>query len=259
VLGLTDRKNVQALIGLGKLFEPHDIDEAMRYYQEAMKVAPDDPEPIREYGRALVIQKKPDNAVQLYQDALMRFSKDAELYRLLGQAQRAKGDIEAAIGSLKKSVALAPFVPGTHIDLATCYFVRRDMASAGKEIDTAFKLDPMNYDLYMSVGEMYAVSNDLDKAYMCYRNASFLRKDAPEPQNNVGFILTKQSVNFWRNGQPQIAHDKIKEAEQRFQRAIDLKPDFQSAIKNLATARMVETQVLTRPSPTSRPATAPAK
>jgi len=258
VLRLSGRRNMDALIGLGNIIEKNDLNEAALYYQEAMAALPDRPEPIHQYGPVLVKQKKYDEAIALYQSAMTRFPKDDALYRLLGRVYGAQGKIDLAIDTYKKGIAINPYDSATHVDLATCYFSKKDMKGAIAEIETAAKLDPRNFDMYMTVGEMCALSNDWENAYLYYRIAGFIRPEAAEPSNNVGFVLTRMSIFYWQKGQPQLAKDKLKEALVYFQRAIELKPDFESAKKNLSTAQMIQKQVLSRPPPASQPATGPA-
>ncbi len=262
VLRLTGRKNMDALIGMGKLVEKNDPKDAIRYYAEAMSAAPDRPEPIEEYGTALAKQKKLDESIELFKKAIVRFPSNAIMYRLLGKSQMGKGDLDSAIESLKKSIELDAYDTSNRIVLATCYFAKAkkqianvDVAKqlielAKHEIDAAAKLDPRNFDLYMSIGEMSAMWNDLESASLYYRIASYLKPDNPEASNNVGFVLTAQSLSYWQRGQPQLAKTKVKEAIVYFQRAISLNPDFESAKKNLATAERIQKHVITRPPPT---------
>lgn len=261
VLRLTGRKNMDALLGMGHLLEKNDPNEALKYYEEALADAPGRTEPIEEYGAALVKQRRVDEAIALYQKAITRFPNSSVIYRALGKAQMAKGDLDAAIGSLNKSVELNGSDSASHIALATCYFAKRNMDQARAQIDEAAKLDPRNFDLYMSIGEMSALSDDMENAALYYRFAIILKPTAPEPSNNVGFVLTRQAIQYWQRGQPQLARDKIKEGLVYFQRAINLNPDFESAKKNLATAIAIQKQIITRTpptQPTSQPSLAPA-
>ncbi len=268
VLRLTGRQNMDALIGMGRLVEKNDPSEALRYYEKAVKAAPGRPEPIEEFGPALIKQRRPDDAIKLYNQAIVQFPNNASIYCLLGKAKMVKGDADGAIESLKKSIELNAYEASSHIEIASCYFTKvktqqgnpavakEYMDQVRSHIEKAGALDPRNYDLFLRIGEMSLMINDLESATLYYRIASYIKPEAPEPSNNVGFVLTRQALMYWQRGQPQLAKDKIKEGIVYFKRAISLNPDFESAKKNLATAENIQKNVLTRPPPT-QPASQP--
>jgi len=239
VLRLTGRRNVDALVNLGKIYEkqgkPEDIDEAMRYYQEAMDTAPNRPESYRQIGQVLVKRNKPDEAIAFYQNALKRFPGDAELHRLIGHTFAAQNQTDEAIDSFRKSIAINPYDANTHVELGMALFAKKN-PGAFAEIELAQSLDPRNYQMYMSVGEMFVRLQMWDRAYGCYRTASYLKPEEPEPCNNVGLVATVQGMTFYKKGQVGPGKDKLKEAIVYLKRALQLKPDYESAIKNLKTA-----------------------
>jgi Flp pilus assembly protein TadD len=63
---------------------------------------------------------------------------------------------------------------------------------------------------------------EFHKASLMFASAITLRRDAPEAYNNLGVALAAQ--------------DRFDEAVVQFSRALDLKPDFESAQRNLAEA-----------------------
>jgi tetratricopeptide (TPR) repeat protein len=211
---------------------------------------------VRQYGPLLTKYKQYDKAIDLYERALAAVPEDAKLFQLLGRAQAAKGSVDQAITSYESAIRLNDKAADVHIDLATAYFARKDMKGVIAEIEKAVKLDPKNFDLYMTVGEMCALSNDWDNAALYYRIAAHLRPTAAEPFNNVGFVLTRKAIYDWQHGDAKSAKEKILEAKLQFGHAIQLKPDFESAKKNLTTATLVETKILTKPPPATAPAAA---
>lgn len=80
-------------------------------------------------------------------------------------------------------------------------------------------LDPNNYDLYISLGDIYMAEYDLDKAVKTYCDAINLNPEEYKGYSKVGIAL-------WEK-------DYIEEALVAYHKAVELKPDNEFAQNNL--------------------------
>jgi tetratricopeptide (TPR) repeat protein len=247
-------RNLEAKIALGELAEANnDIKLATEHYRAALAAAPDSPEPYRHLGQVLVKQKQYDEAAKIYQDGLTRFPKDADLNRLMGIAVAFQSKPDEAIGWLKKSIEINPYVAQTHVDYANVLQVAKKYEEAIKEFNEAVKLDPKNYEAYMGAGLLCLKAQNFEAAFNCFANASYFRPEDPDAWHMRGITTTLQARAAWIKGDQQMALNKIKEATTSIQRATELKPDFEVAKRNLAATKALGARIAQ--GPPDRPAT----
>lgn len=116
-----DPDNVDAQIGLANTLrdtgaraahpsQSSELSQAIPIYIEAWRKNPDDARVMFEYGRALELQNKLDEALQLYRDAAALNAKDPRPHLAVVKAflDQTNPDIKAARESLKKATELAP-------------------------------------------------------------------------------------------------------------------------------------------------------
>lgn len=148
---------------------------------------------------------------------------DPNLYlrhQQLGESYFSKADFRNAAEEFEKAVSLRPdlFVP--HYALAVTYLKLRDLESAVQEFNSALKINPVSHSARYSLGVTLQRMGRYDEALREYQE---LYKAIPNNvliYNNVGLI-----------------HYKVKsfeKAEQAFQIAIRLKPDYYNSYFGLA-------------------------
>lgn len=92
-------------------------DDAVKEYQTAIKLKPDNAEAYGAWGFALATKGNVDGAITEYQRALRLAPKDYEVHNNLGAALSAKGDVDGAIREYREALRLAPNDAQAHNNL----------------------------------------------------------------------------------------------------------------------------------------------
>jgi tetratricopeptide (TPR) repeat protein len=82
------------------------VDEAIRFIQDALKMSPDFPGLLEYLGRLYEDAGRPEDAYQIYQDGVRRYPSSAEFYYHLGVMKFSQGHIDEGIASLRKACEL---------------------------------------------------------------------------------------------------------------------------------------------------------
>ena len=104
--------------------------------------------------------------------------------------------------------------------LGTIYAeIKGNMDAAISTYQAGMILDEKNYDLYISLGDVYMASYDIDNAIRTYCDAILL-----EPENSRGY--SKAGIALWEK-------DYLEEALVSFHKSIELNPNNEYAQNNL--------------------------
>jgi tetratricopeptide (TPR) repeat protein len=130
-----------------------------------------------------------------------------------------------------------------HLDQSRAFFAKGQYDEAAKELQAAGKIDPKNFDVFMTSGEFLSRLHDYDRAEGAYHSATKSNPKSPEAWNNRGVAFAAQG--------------KYLEAAACFSIAVDLNPMFEAANKNLEAARKAGKQSAPATQPTTQPTTQP--
>jgi tetratricopeptide (TPR) repeat protein len=138
--------------------------EAIRYFQEALKLSPDHLIALDNLGSAYRQQKRWDDARQTYERALELNSNDSEANYGLGMVFAQKDDTARAFDSLQRALKLRPAYPEALNNLGILYLRthRRDEAVA--TFEQCIREAPTFEQAYLNLARVYAVENTPDKA-----------------------------------------------------------------------------------------------
>lgn len=305
VLRLTRDQDADALLALGQIYEKQQttdpqkyyasLAEAQRYYQRAMEVAPDRPEPYRSMGLIFAMQRRYDQAFAMYEQGLQRFPNDEQTLRLLAVGQAQSGQLEKSILNFKRALDKNPYYVQAHIDLANAYFLTAQSinTSAGqvieplrrtsdltmayvrghleicygsiakmyleeafKSVNTAYGLDPKNYELAMSLGNMHVKLGMFERSYEFFRAGTYLRDKEMQPWFMAGAVQVAISRNHWYRGQIGLATKAINDAIVCLQQAQKINPNAEQVKKVMEQAIDLQRQQRTGSPPriTTQPA-----
>lgn len=73
-----------------------------------------------------------------------------------------------------------PYTDSTAILEGTIYLETKQFDAAFRCISDGLTLNPLNYELYFMLGNLYEAQNELKKAYLCYENAIYHCKENEE-------------------------------------------------------------------------------
>jgi len=160
----------------------NNIDQAVKYYLEAIRIRPKDPEAHNNLAAIFVEQNKLDDAVAYFRKAVEIKPAYADAYYNLGRALQQQGKFNEAIKYLKKNQQLRPDWPEIHNWLAlTC-------AQAGRTKETiayyerSLKLDPNQPEIYKNLGTIFNQQRNFAEA------ARYWSKSLEFEPNSVGLI-----------------------------------------------------------------------
>jgi tetratricopeptide (TPR) repeat protein/peroxiredoxin len=139
-------------------------DEAIGYFQEALKLSPDHMIALDNLGSAYRQQKHWDDARKTYERALVINPDDAEANYGLGMVFAQNDDTARAFDSLQRALKLRPIYPEALNNLGILYLrtQRRDQAVASFE--ECIRVAPAFDQSYLNLARVYVIEDSPDKA-----------------------------------------------------------------------------------------------
>ncbi|RJP26017.1 MAG: tetratricopeptide repeat protein [Candidatus Abyssobacteria bacterium SURF_5] len=136
--------------------------EACSFYEQALRISPNDPEIHFNYGVACQNQADPvqwDKAISLYQNAIRINPEYAEAHTNIGIVYGRKGDFEEAIGHFEKAVNIGPETFNCRYFLGKCCMETEQYEKAIESLDLACAFEP-------DESIRYQIHKDMEIAYM---------------------------------------------------------------------------------------------
>lgn len=118
-----------------------------------------------------------ENARKYYQQALKLNPTYSEAINNLGTVYYAGKNYRRAISQYKKALKVAPDSASIHSNLGTAYFARNQIALANEEFRTALKLDPDVFEHHSSYGVLLQERSVQDRAKFHYSMAALYAQD----------------------------------------------------------------------------------
>jgi tetratricopeptide (TPR) repeat protein len=160
---------VEALVLLGGLTE--DKEKQLDYLNQALKIAPNNQEALRERGVFLLLAEKSEEAVKDLQAAVKADPDNADAHEILGLALFMLKRPEEAIKSFSEAIRLSPDSALAYLRRAAVYGQVKKTKEALDDIEHVLKIDPENAaalllraQVHQQAGDMKAARADLDEA-----------------------------------------------------------------------------------------------
>ena len=249
--------NLNAHYNLGSALDKKGkIDEAIRQYQEDIRLKPDDFEAHNNLGADLVKQGQTDEAVGQYQEAIRLKPDYAEAHNNLGLVLVNKGQIDEAVGQYQEAIRLKPDLAEAHHNLGLMLYKRGAIDEAASQFQLAIRFKPDYAEAYYSLGIILGKEGQVEAAISDYQEAIRLKPNYAEAHYNLGNALFKnaqideaasqyQETIRWEPDNAEAHNNlgvicfkqrKTDEAISQFKEATRLKPDYTQAQNNLAKA-----------------------
>jgi Tfp pilus assembly protein PilF len=116
--------------------------EAIRQFQAAILLKPDDADAYYNLGNALLRQGQTDEAVRQFQAAIRLKPDDADVHMNLGVALFSQGQTDAAISQFKTVIRFKPDFVAAHINLGNALLHQGQTDEAISEYQAAVRLKP---------------------------------------------------------------------------------------------------------------------
>ncbi len=202
--------------------------EAVRAYQEAIRLRPDFAMAWNNLGTAYGILGQSGKEVSAYQQAI-RLKPDLALaWYNLGTTYSSLGQYGEAVSALQEALRLRPDFAEAWNNLGTAYGI---LGQSGKEVSAhqeALRLKPEDAIAWYNLGTAYGRLAQHGKAVSAFQEAIRLKPDYPEAWYNLG-------TTYGSLGQ-------YGEEVSAYEEAIRLKPDYAEAWYNLGVVYTVEGQ-----------------
>jgi tetratricopeptide (TPR) repeat protein len=198
------------------------LDEAIAWYRRAVQSQSDFAEAHNNLGNALNDRGRPEEAAASCREAV-RLRPDYALgHNNLGNALRRLGRGDEAIASYREALRLQPNFAEAHSNLGSVLRDQKRLEEALACCQTAVRLKPAYALAHNDLGNVLADRGRLEEAIACYRQALRLRPNMAHAYNNLGVALFDSG--------------KIEEAAGNYREALRLRPGFPEAHNNMGNA-----------------------
>ena len=202
---------------------PENTDEAIDCYEKLLEFDIDTAQIYYELGHLYLKKEDKINSISAFKLAVDKDSENPFYNNSLAYAYSKAELYDDAIEHYQKAISLNPDKEWTSIvcqALGSIYAeVKGNIEAAISTYQAGIILDPNNYELYLSLGDIYMAAYDLDSAIRTYCDAIMLN-----PEDYRGY--SKAGVALWEK-------DFLEEALVSFHKSIDLNPDNEYAQNNL--------------------------
>jgi WD40 repeat protein/tetratricopeptide (TPR) repeat protein/predicted Rossmann-fold nucleotide-binding protein len=164
-------------------------DEAIGYYNEAVRLQPDFA--VAFYNRGVARQEKGDwyGALQDYDEAINLSPYDAEAFMNRGVAREVAGDQDGALQDYDKAIRLSPGYADAFMNRGAVREEKGDLDGALQDYDKAVRLAPDSAEIFYNRGIAHVKNGDLDRAAQDYDRAIRLKPGYADAIYNRGVVL----------------------------------------------------------------------
>ncbi|MDQ7825820.1 MAG: tetratricopeptide repeat protein [Candidatus Eremiobacteraeota bacterium] len=165
-----------------------NLDEALKDFDNAVAVAPANPEPFLARGKVYVMKGDSARALADFNEAITLRPDFAEAYFERGNLLSRQGEGEKALEDFSRIIAIAPRRPEGYCIRGDCLrsLARHDEALV--DYGKALELDPSFPAALKSRGNLFYGRGEYDRALSDYEKAIALGKDEAEVHFNCGNI-----------------------------------------------------------------------
>ncbi|HJO04673.1 MAG TPA: tetratricopeptide repeat protein [Acidobacteriota bacterium] len=188
-----DPTNAGALIALGDLqSDAGDLDSALDYYKRAITVAPDFPVGYRKAAGVEVQLVLHRNAIEHLRQYLELRPGDVVAMSVLGMEQYLDEDIDGAIATMERVVALEPDHVRGHFGLGMALADRpEEYTRALMHLEATTAADPGNAMALYLIGRIRASRGELEPAREALRSSLEIDSEQPDAHYRIALVYAR--------------------------------------------------------------------
>src|SRR6266481_550624 len=147
------------------------LDEAVKTFQRALALRPDDPHEHLVLASIQLLAHKSQDALATLQPLLGGAGADADTLQLASTAYEDAGDTPQAVSTLRQALLLAPRNVSLYLDFANICFTHESFQVGIDVLTEGLLLQPKADDLYVARGVLYVQLAQYDKAEADFEKA----------------------------------------------------------------------------------------
>ena len=220
-----------------------------------MDIGADTPEQLIQQAEISYTQGNLTTAIALVHRAIQQHPHWALAYVTMGNIQQAQNQVEAAIRSYLKALALDSSLPQAHINLGSMYYKKGAVDQAISAYQQGIRLKPDFAAAYWNLAIAFRQQGNQQQADLAQQKAIELQQPPPrayqlfsQGQNLASLGQLKQAIAAYQQAialDPNLAEaycqvgilerhqGEIKQAVEHFKKALEIKPDLIPAHQNL--------------------------
>jgi tetratricopeptide (TPR) repeat protein len=223
-------KKARPYLNLGfALHGQEKIEEAIKYYQEGLRIKPNYEKAHNNLGVALRDLGRLDEAIPHYLEALRIKPDYAEAHNNLGVALKDQGKLEEASGQHFEALRIKPDYPEAHNNLGVALKDQGSFKEAGNHFLEALRINPNYAEPHYNLANALATQKLFKEAVQHYFEALRIKPDYAKAHHNLGLAMASQG--------------KINEAIRHYIEALRINPNYADAHYNLAKALTLKGKV----------------
>jgi protein O-mannosyl-transferase len=161
-------------------------------FRHALEVTENDYLAHNNLGVALDAKGQSDEAIRQYQEAVRLKQDYAPASYNLGVTLYKKGQMDEAIVQLQEAIRLEPDYAEAHNNLGNALFMKGHIEEAIRQYQETLRLKPDYAEIHNNLGNALAMKGQTDEAIRQYQEALRLKPDHAQAHYNLGNILLKQ-------------------------------------------------------------------
>jgi tetratricopeptide (TPR) repeat protein len=208
------------------LQESGQVREAIRQYEQALRLNPDCAE--AHYNLGVVSQKqgRQEKAIEHWEQALRINPNYPEAHSDLGTALIQLGKVQEAMAHWEQAVRINPNLAEAHYNLGLALMGQGRLQEAIGHYEQALQIIPNDVQVQYNLGNALLQANKPQEAIERYEHALRIKSDFASAHYNLGNALVQAG--------------RVPEAIGHYERALKLQPDFAAARDALARVRAVQ-------------------
>ena len=218
-------------LSLGFVFyERGYFEQAVSYFQQAVKDDPKSAEALYGLGSAYLERQETNRARECFEQVLQLHAgypgTVPNTWNNLGIMAARAGDTGTAIQDFQRALETDPDHSIALRNLGSAYRQKKQWAEAERVFKRALALNPDDAESNYGLGMVYAQQNDTERAYSYLQKALAARPVYPEALNNLGILYLRTR--------------RMDEAKHSFEESIRLAPAYDQSYLNLARVYSIE-------------------
>jgi tetratricopeptide (TPR) repeat protein len=214
--------DIETLCNAGKLlaWKGRTV-EAAKYYDRALKIVPTNAGTYAAIAQIWTERGQYEQAMNLYREALRRNPPNGVLHGGLGVVLLKLGQVDEAIAELNTAAELRRD-SSTYVNLGVAMSIKGNDDRAIEYLTEAIQIDPCNAEARFNLGTIYLQRGLLEQAVGEYEKAVEAKPDYAKSWSHFGVALARMG--------------RVDEAVEKFRRVVALEPNSPDAHLNLARA-----------------------